>query len=148
MYLLDTNIVSTLDPRRADRFDALVRGIDRNGAALHLSVLTLMEMHAGALKLRREGKDKRAGQIGALIAAIRERFESRILPIDTKVSLRASELAERALPNRIDLIDLLIAATADMHGLIVLTHNLRHFAPMGVRAIDPLVALPEDLRAP
>lgn len=56
MYLLDTNVVSMLDPRRHAHAPALIAWLERNGASLFLSVLTIAEMDAGILKLRREGK--------------------------------------------------------------------------------------------
>jgi predicted nucleic acid-binding protein len=59
-YLLDTNIVSMLDPRRHAHAPALIDWLDRNGASLFLSVMTIVEVDAGILKLRREGKAERA----------------------------------------------------------------------------------------
>ncbi len=55
-YLLGTNIVSMLDPRRRAQAPALIDWLDRNGASLFLSVMTVTEIKAGILKLRREGK--------------------------------------------------------------------------------------------
>ena len=60
MYLLDNNIISLLDPRRQGGVPALVDWIERNGEHLYLSVITFLELETGILKLRREGKDKRA----------------------------------------------------------------------------------------
>lgn len=56
MYLLDTNVVSILDSRRAAQAPALVDWIERNGASLFVSLQTITEMDAGVLKLRREMK--------------------------------------------------------------------------------------------
>jgi predicted nucleic acid-binding protein len=56
MYLLDTNIVSMLDPRRQQHAPELIQWLERNGASLFMSVLTITEMDAGVLKLRREGR--------------------------------------------------------------------------------------------
>src|SRR5882672_10450429 len=56
MYLLDTNVVSMLDPRRQAHAPALIEWLDRNGASLFLSVMTIVEIDAGVLKLRRERK--------------------------------------------------------------------------------------------
>jgi hypothetical protein len=52
VYLLDTNIVSMLDPRRHVHAPALISWLRRNGASLFLSVMTIAEMDAGVLKLR------------------------------------------------------------------------------------------------
>ena len=53
-YLLDTNVVSMLDPRRQAHAPGLIDWLDRNGASLFLSVMTIIEFDAGILKLRRE----------------------------------------------------------------------------------------------
>jgi toxin FitB len=55
LYLLDTNIVSMLDPRRREHAPELVDWLERNGASLFLSVMTVTELDAGVHKLRREG---------------------------------------------------------------------------------------------
>lgn len=145
MYLLDTNIVSRLDPRRHSSAPALVRWIARNGARLFLSALTFMELEAGILKLRRDGKRERADELATLARAILEDFGERVLAIDASIALEAARLAEAARPTTLDAPDLLIAATAKAHGLTVLTHNLRHFVPTGVSALDPLASLPPDV---
>src|SRR5262249_21361476 len=66
MYLLDTNIISMLDPGRQAQAPALVDWIERNGASIFLSVQTITEMDAGVLKLRREKKRERADELGEL----------------------------------------------------------------------------------
>ena len=145
MYLLDTNIVSRLDPRRQGSAPALVEWIGRNGAHLFLSALTFMELEAGILKLHREGKRERAEELAGLARAILEDFGERVLGIDASVGMEAAHLAEAARPTTLDAADLLIAGTAKVHGLTVLTRNLRHFTPTGVPSLDPLAALPADV---
>lgn len=143
MYLLDTNIISLLDPSRGSRDADLIRWMDSNGSSLFLSVMTLTEMENGILRLRRKGGIQRAGVLSAMLDAIMARFEDRILPMDHKVALRISMLNDFAHPLTSELADLIIAATASVHDLTVLTRNLRHFAPLGVKVIDPLEGLPE-----
>jgi len=145
MYLLDTNIVSLLDARRQATAPELVAWLERNGAFLFLSAMTIAEMQAGILKLRREGKEARAEEIEALLAAILADFGDRVLPMDAAVALRLAQLAEAARPQVIELADLVIAATAAANGLVVLTRNVRHFIPTGVEARDPLTSLPDDI---
>lgn len=142
MYLLDTNIVSRLDPRRRSGAPELVAWLRTNGDRLFLSALTFLEMEAGILKLRRDGKAQRADGLTALAHAIRADFGGRVLAVDAAAAREAARLGEAALPMTIDTIDLLIAGTASVHGLTVLTNNLRHFAPTGVPALDPLAGLP------
>lgn len=145
MYLLDTNIVSLLDERRRAHVPELIDWIDRNGAFLFLSAMTVAEMEAGIIKLRREEKLARAAEIEGLLAAILDGFSDRVLPMDADVARRVAHIAEAARPNVPELADLIVAATAAQHGLTVLTRNLRHFLPTGVAARDPLAALPDDV---
>lgn len=144
MYLLDTNIVSLLDPRRQSTAPALVQWIARNGSSLHLSALTFFELEAGILKLRRQGKDKRTDELSAFVSRVAASFGDRVLPVDARVAVLAAEVSETARPTTLDVADILIAATAYAHGLTVLTRNLRHFAPTGVPALDPLAAVPPE----
>ena len=144
MYLLDTNIVSLLESPRQSDSPNLVAWLRRNGSQLCLSAISLTEIEARILKLRRESKDKRAGELDAFREGRVKRFSGRIPSLDADLALRVARVAERARPATIELADLIVAATADAHGLLVLTRNLRHFAPTDVAASDPTVALPEE----
>ncbi len=145
MYLLDTNIVSTLDPRRRVHSTGFVDWLERNGAGLYLSVMSITELDAGALKLKREGKTARAGEIASLVTAILADFSDRVLPVDIETARVLAQLAEQTHRQPVDLPDLIIAATAARHGLVVLTRNLGHFTRLDVAARDPLVDLPPDI---
>jgi len=144
VFLLDTNIVSLLDPRRHGLHPGLVPWLRRNGAYIFLSVITLTELESGILKLRRDSKIKRADEYAALRDRIIGDFADRVLPVNADVALVAARLADIARPQHIELSDLIVAATAKTHGLCVLTRNLRHFVPTGVPTIDPTTALPAD----
>lgn len=146
MYLLDTNVVSLFDPRRREDVALLIDWMRRNDRSLYLSAITLLEIEAGILKLRREAKERRAGEIEALREGVLADFGERLLAVDATVALVAAHVAEAARPSVIELKDLIIAATAKGRGLTVLTRNLRHFTPAGVPALDPLAALPPDAR--
>lgn len=78
MYLLDTNIISLLDPRRQSLVPGFVPWLRRNGGHLFLSVITLTELEVGILKLRREAKEKRAAEFETLREAIQTDFGDRI----------------------------------------------------------------------
>jgi predicted nucleic acid-binding protein len=143
-YLVDTNVVSMLDPRRRPHARALVDWIDRNGARIFLSVTTIVEMDAGILKLRREGKMKRADQLGFLVSSILEDFADRILPMDLETGRHLAQLGERTHRQPIALPDLIIAATAVRHGLVLLTRNLGELGRLAIDARDPFIELPED----
>jgi predicted nucleic acid-binding protein len=145
MYLLDTNIVSMLDPRRHPHAPDLIAWLDRNGAHLFLSVMTIAEMDAGALKLRREGKTERAAAIAGLVAAILTDFADRVLVLDVETAHHVARLGERTFQQPVALPDLIIAATALRHGLTVLTRNMSEFSRLGISVRDPLAALPDDI---
>ena len=143
MYLLDTNIVSLFEPRRAAEAATTIDWMREHDALLFLSTITLTEIEAGILKLEREGKDARASQIVALRDGLIADFNERLLPLDIEVALTVARLAERVRPMVIERTDLIIAATARVHSLTVLTRNVRHFELTGVAAIDPVRSLPK-----
>jgi hypothetical protein len=144
MYLLDTNIVSMLDPRRHARAPNLVDWLERNGASLFLSVLTIVEMDARVLKLRRERKRKRADELAGLVTSIQTEFGERVLAVDVETARHVARLGEMTHRHPVALPDLIIAATAVRHGLVLLTHNMAHLGRLGIAARDPHVELPPD----
>ena len=145
MYLLDTNVVSILDPRRHQHEPALVAWLDRNGASVFLSVMTITEMDSGVLKLRREGKPERADEITRLVSAILTEFGDRVLPMDVDTARHLARLGAETYQQPVALPDLIIAATAARHGLTVLTRNMKDFARLSVKALDPFKELPDDI---
>lgn len=144
MYLLDTNVVSMLDPRRQAQAPALVAWLTENGYRLFLSVITITDLEAGALKLRREGKADRAVEIERLVADVAQQFADRVLPVDIETARLVARLAEAVHQQPVALPDLLIAATAQRRGLTVVTRNVRDFGRLGIPVIDPWNALPGD----
>ena len=145
MYLLDKNVVSMLDPRRHQKEPALISWLDRNGASVFLSVMTITEMDAGVLKLRRDGKTERADQIAGLVSSILTEFAGRLLAIDIDTARHVARLGAETYQKQVPLPDLIIAATAARHGLIVLTRNLKDFGRLSVKALDPFTELPADV---
>jgi predicted nucleic acid-binding protein len=144
MYLLDTNIVSQLDPRRHARAPELIEWLERNGASLFLSVMTIAEMDAGILKLRRERKNERADELAGFLAGILADFGDRVQPVDTETARHVARLGELTHQQPVALADLIIAATALRHGLTLLTHNMSDMDRLGIGARDPFVELPPD----
>lgn len=137
MYLLDTNVVSMLDPRRRSHAPALIDWIENHGASLYLSVMTITEMEAGVLKLRREKKDERANEIAALVEAILVNFRDRVLDVDVETARHVARLGASVFQTPVALPDLIIAATAVRHGLVVLTRNMKDFGRLNVAVRDP-----------
>jgi hypothetical protein len=134
MYLLDTNVVSEL--RRLDRAQPQVRAwAERTpGSGFYLSVVTILEVERGILLLARRDEEQaeqlRVWLEGDLLAG----FEQRILPVDVPVVRRCAALH---VPDRRPERDAMIAATALVHGLIVVTRNVADFERTGVKLLNP-----------
>ena len=136
MYLLDTNVVSELRKIRSGKADANVaRWADRVDAAeLFVSVVTIQELEIGVLLAER--KDVRKGAIlrAWMDQHVLPAFAERILPVDAAVALRSALLH---VPEPRPVRDALIAATALVHGMTVVTRNESDFESTGVALINP-----------
>ncbi|HEX3209747.1 MAG TPA: PIN domain-containing protein, partial [Geminicoccaceae bacterium] len=89
---------------------------------------------------------RKAALLQAWLADVTAFHRSRILVVDDEVALRAGQLLAkaRAAGVKVSAEDALIAATADLRAMTVLTVNARHFAPMSVRYVDPRAGLPPN----
>ena len=136
MFVLDTNVVSEL--RKATTGKANPRVVawaeSIRPAALFLSVITLMELEQGVLLLERRDARQGAAIRQWLDRQVRPAFEGRVLPIDDRVALRCARLH---VPDPRKERDALIAATALVHGMTVVTWDVADFAPTGVPLLDP-----------
>ena len=143
MYLVDTNVISAGAPSRLPSRE-LVAWMDAHAALLFLSVVTVAEIEDGIAKLRREGATRKGSDLAAWLETLLHLHGDRILAFDTPTARIAGALSDRARAQgqAPGLGDIIIAATAERHGLTILTRNLRHFAPLGVRVLDPFAALP------
>ena len=135
MYLLDTNAIS--EPKRARPNAGVVAWLnDQLLTDLHLSVITIGELRRGIIRLE---PGRRRDDLDYWLAQVVLRFGDRILPIDIEVTDRWAALAEaqRAAGRTADMSDELIAATAHVHGLSVVTRNVRQFEHSGCRVVSP-----------
>ena len=132
MFLIDTNVLSAL--RRRERNPAIVRWAESQRTAdLHISVVTVGEIERVITQQRRHNPAF-ARDLAAWLDRVLGWYGDRILFVDVATARRWGQLSA-ALGN--DSADLLIAATALEHGLIVVTRNVRHFEPTGVSVLDP-----------
>jgi predicted nucleic acid-binding protein len=131
-YLLDTNVISETRKTRADAgVLAFITAADAVG--LFLSVLSLGELRKG-VAARRRADSAAADRLGMWVDGIETTFADRVLPVDMSVARIWGELsAGRSLP----VIDTLIAATAMVHDLTLVTRNTRDVELTGVPLIDP-----------
>jgi predicted nucleic acid-binding protein len=132
-FLVDTNVLSEL--RKGPRANAGVlswfRSVD--DAALHLSVLVLGELRQGVERLRRRDPPA-AAKLDRWLHELIERHADRTLPVDAAVAERWGRLN---VPDPIPAVDGLLAATALVHSLTLVTRNVRDVRRTGVRHIDP-----------
>ncbi len=131
-FLLDTCVLSETRKKRADpgvmEFLAATEP-----AHLFISVLTIGEVHKGAEKKRLTDADAANG-IAAWAAVMEQNFAEHILDVDVAVARLWGELsARRAAP----VIDTLLAATALVHGLTVVTRNVKDFVKTDARLLNP-----------
>lgn len=136
MYLLDTNVVSELHRSRADpnvkAWFASTRSKD-----LFVSVLVVGEIRMGVEQLRRRRDLVQAASIEAWLREMNERFAERVLPVTIEI---AEEWGRLNAPDRLPPIDGLMAATAKVHDLTLVTRNTQDVARAGIRLLDPWTA--------
>ncbi len=136
MYLLDTNVVSELRKIRLGKADSRVAewADSVDASDLYLSVITIQELEIGVLLAERrdplQGAMLRAWLNGHVLPA----FSGRILPINTAVAQHSARLH---VPDPRPVRDGLIAATAIVHGMTVVTRNVIDFASAGVPIVNP-----------
>ncbi len=133
-YLLDTNVLSEM--RRQDKMDARVRAWADSVAVAdqYLSAITLLEIELGVLSVSRRDKAQAAILRSWIDTRVLPSFAGRILSVDATVALRCAQLH---VPDPRPELDALIAATALVHGLQVVTRNVADFQPMGVKLLNP-----------
>lgn len=136
MYLLDTNVVSELRKIRSGKADRHVAAWadSMDAADLYLSVITIQELEIGVLLTERRDPSQGAVFRAWLNVHVLPAFTGRILAVDTAVALRGARLH---VPDPRPVRDGLIAATALVHGMTVVTRNVTDFAPTGVTTLNP-----------
>lgn len=132
-FLLDTNIISEI--RKRDRAHPnVVRWVARTPATeIGTSVLVLAEIRHG-IELKRRSDPEQAKSLDRWFTQMRTRLGDRVLPIDEPI---AGAWALLGIPDPLPLIDGLLAATAKVHGLTLVTRNVADIAVTGVPLFDP-----------
>ncbi|MBV6671494.1 MULTISPECIES: type II toxin-antitoxin system VapC family toxin [Xanthomonas] len=136
MYVLDTTVLSELRKVRLGKADANVAAwAERVDAAdLFVSVITVMELELGVLSIERKDTTQGAMLRSWLEQHVLPEFSGRTLPIDSAVAQRCARLH---VPDKRGERDALIAATALVHGMAVVTRSAADFQTTGVTVVNP-----------
>lgn len=132
-YLLDTNVISEL--RKGERAEPSVSNwfaglADRE---IHLSVLTIGEVRRGVESVRRRDPDS-AAALDSWLSRLTEAHRNRILQVDRAI---AEEWGRMNVPDPLPVVDGLLAATARIAGLTLVTRNVADVEATGVELLDP-----------
>jgi len=136
MFLLDTNVVSELRKVRAGKADPGVAAWadETDAATQYISAITILELELGVLRIERrdppQGRMLRTWMDHHVLPA----FAGRVLPVDAAVARRCARLH---VPEPRSERDALIAATALVHGMTVVTRNLDDLASTGAALLNP-----------
>jgi toxin FitB len=138
-FLLDTNVVSELRKAKSGKAHPLVTAWAAHipAGSLYVSAITLLELEMGVLQLER--RDAAQGMIlrtwldGHVLPA----FAGRVLAVDAAVALQCARLH---VPDKLSERDAMIAATALVHGMTVVTRNVPDFEASGVPLLNPWLA--------
>ena len=132
-YLLDTNVLSETRKRQpaasvADWIAATPPG------RMHVSVLTLGGIEQGIARVRGRGDQQQASALERWLRDVETGFEDRVIPVTLPIAA-AWGRQQHAQP--VPVVDALIAATARVHGLTVVTRNVKDFELAGVQVLNP-----------
>lgn len=140
VYLLDENVLRELRPGGHDRVRAWYKAVPAD--SLRISAMTFFEKRRGAERLRRTEPD-RAAVLLAAIDALEAAYGSRLIPIDGPVVAEWTRLLGVKDKNQRDRA---LAATARVHGFVLVTRNIADVAGCDVDVLDPFSAEPRVTR--
>ena len=135
-YLLDTNVVSELRKVGDGKADLNVTTWlgAKDSRDLYISAITILELERGILSIQRRDIEQGSRLRTWMDSRVRPEFAERMISIDEAIATRCAHLH---IPDRPNEADALIAATAIVHGLVVVTRNIHDFQGTGVVLVDP-----------
>ena len=136
MFLLDTCVVSELRKAHSGKANPNVlewASLQPPGS-MYISVVTLMELETGILRVERKDPEQAVILRRWLERQVLPAFEQRIMNIDSKIALTCARMH---VPDPRSDRDALIAATAKVHSMYVVTRNLKDFEPTGAVTVNP-----------
>ena len=136
MYLVDTDVIS--EARKGEQGNAGVQAFfsraSQEGADLYLSAVTIGELRQGVERIRYRGDKSQAQRLEQWLLRVTSAYADRILPLDEET---AHVWGRLRVPNPENPLDKQIAATALIHDLVVISRNVAHYGPTGVRVMNP-----------
>jgi predicted nucleic acid-binding protein len=140
-YLLDTNAVSMFSPLKAGTSSGFAGWVEaqEKRETIYLSAVTIHEIEKGIRLLESKGATSKATLIGLFLQGLIAGYGDRILPIDAETALESGRLEARVIStgHSPGMADAMIAGTASLRGLTIITRNLKHFLPFGVAMKSP-----------
>ena len=135
-YLIDTDVGSELRKKEnANRgVGAFFAEVAGNDAPLFLAAVTIGELRRGVELIRHRGDRRQAAVLERWLGKLLVDFGDNVLPFDSDMAQLWGRLR---VPHPENPLDKQIAATALVHDLVLVTHNVKHFAGTGVKLIDP-----------
>ncbi|MDH5324716.1 MAG: type II toxin-antitoxin system VapC family toxin [Gammaproteobacteria bacterium] len=136
MYLIDTNVISEIRKKqKANKgvrryFDSVINSEDK----LYISVVSIGELRRGIELIRHRSDIRQAKQLEKWLQVILENYQNNILDINEDIAQLWGKLR---VPHPENALDKLIAATALINGLTVVTRNTKDFSKTGVTVLNP-----------
>jgi predicted nucleic acid-binding protein len=144
-YLLDTSVLSAFAPGKPALPAEFAEWMQNHSVGLFIPCIAVAELEQGIRKLRRSGAIARASRLFEWMNGLMEQYADRILPLDAEAARLAGQIADKATAagKHPGFPDVVIAALGQQNRLVVLTRNVRHFAPLGIACCDPFERLPD-----
>jgi len=140
-FLLDTNVISASSPIHHETNEAFGRWLREQVKldTLFLSVVTIHEISRGIALLRHRGATAKAERLVTWLDIVKSDFSDRLVCFDETTASLAGELEAVAISAGFEpgMADAMIAATAKLHDLKLVTKNLRHFHMFGIDVVSP-----------
>jgi predicted nucleic acid-binding protein len=138
MFLLDTNVLSELRKAGSNRanLNVINWASKQSVSGLFISAITILEIEMGILQLERKDSKQACKYRTWLESHVLPTFSEKILPFDTSVALQCAQLH---VPDPKSERDAMIAATALVHGLTLVSRNEKDFKHIDMKVINPWV---------
>ncbi len=140
-FLLDTNVISMLSPSKAAASAEFLNWLERmdSEGRVFLSVVAIQEIEKGIALLEHKGATAKAAGLKLWLAGLVATYDDKILQLDSAAAAMAGRFEAKAITARYDpgMADAAVAGIAKAQGLVIVTHNTRHFLPFGVGMATP-----------